>query len=186
MARQLGERIGVSECFADPRRNVESDKSRCRSHYHSAAKPLPTRQTMSRAGSHVYLEKPFTVTAKEANELIELAENNNLKITAGHNYQFTLEMLEMRRLVKEGFLGGSRCIWKVIGPTTLGIPVMWRQSSETATIGCASCRAAISQHHQPWDRQVGGVSRRRLAELTATAHQSDSSEASAARKCWMN
>src|SRR5207302_8989089 len=25
----------------------------------------------------------------------------------GHNYQFTLEMLEMRRLVKQGFLGGK-------------------------------------------------------------------------------
>jgi predicted dehydrogenase len=27
-------------------------------------------------------------------------------VTAGHNYQFTLEMIEMRRLVGEGFLGG--------------------------------------------------------------------------------
>jgi predicted dehydrogenase len=58
-------------------------------------------------GSHVYLEKPFTVTAKEANSIIELADASGLKITAGHNYQFTLEMLEMRRLAGQGFLGGK-------------------------------------------------------------------------------
>ncbi len=58
-------------------------------------------------GSHVYLEKPFTVTAEEAEALIALAERRHLRITAGHNYQFTMEMLEMRRLVAEGFLGGK-------------------------------------------------------------------------------
>jgi len=58
------------------------------------------------AGSHVYLEKPFTITAEEAESLVSLAENKGLKITAGHNYQFTLEMLEMRRLVSNGFLKG--------------------------------------------------------------------------------
>src|SRR5205823_14589797 len=47
-----------------------------------------------------------TITDGEAESLIQLAEDRGLKITAGHNYQFTLEMLEMRRLVKEGFLGG--------------------------------------------------------------------------------
>ena len=47
-----------------------------------------------------------------------LGETPGLKITVGHNYQFTLEMLEMRRLVKEGFLGGRPSIWKAIGPMT--------------------------------------------------------------------
>src|SRR5207248_8395649 len=58
------------------------------------------------SGSHVYLEKPFTITADQAESLIHFAEDQELRITVGHNYQFTLEMLEMRRLVKEGFLGG--------------------------------------------------------------------------------
>lgn len=59
------------------------------------------------AGSHVYLEKPFTVTAREAEELISFAERCSLRITAGHNLQFTLEMLEMRRSLGMGFLGGK-------------------------------------------------------------------------------
>src|SRR5256886_17589317 len=54
-------------------------------------------------GSHVYLEKPFTVTAEQAEALIEFAERRGLKMTAGHNYQFTLESLEFRRLALAGF-----------------------------------------------------------------------------------
>ena len=59
------------------------------------------------SGSHVYLEKPFTVTASETESLIELAQSRGLNITVGHNYLFTLEMLEMRQLVEAGFLGGK-------------------------------------------------------------------------------
>src|SRR5207237_3657227 len=71
-----------------------------RSHYSLAKQCLES-------GRHVYLEKPFTVTASETESLIQLAQRRGLKITAGHNYLFTLEMLEMRRLVEKGFLGGK-------------------------------------------------------------------------------
>jgi predicted dehydrogenase len=37
---------------------------------------------------------------------MQLVEDHDLRITVGHNYQFTLEMMEMRRLVSEGYLGG--------------------------------------------------------------------------------
>jgi predicted dehydrogenase len=107
MAKQLGERFGISKCFSDLREMLQSTSSDVvhittppQSHY------VLGRECLE-AGKHVYLEKPFTVTAEEAESLIELAEARNLKITAGHNLQFTLEMLEMRRLVSEGFLGGK-------------------------------------------------------------------------------
>jgi predicted dehydrogenase len=107
MARQLGERCGVSACFSDAREMLQSVRPDVvhittppQSHYSVAADCL-------KAGSHVYVEKPFTITAGETESLIELAEDRGLKATVGHNYQFTLEMLEMRGLVKKGFLGGK-------------------------------------------------------------------------------
>ncbi len=107
MATQLGERCGVSACFSDAPEMLQSVRPDVvhittppQSHYSVAADCL-------KAGSHVYVEKPFTITAGEAESLIQLAEDRSLKATVGHNYQFTLEMLEMRRLVKEGFLGGN-------------------------------------------------------------------------------
>jgi len=107
MARQLGERRGVSACFSDlkemlhvVRPDVVHITTPPQGHYSLAAECL-------NAGSHVYVEKPFTITAGEAEALVQLAEDHGLRATVGHNYQFTLEMLEMRRLVKGGFLGGK-------------------------------------------------------------------------------
>jgi predicted dehydrogenase len=106
MAKQLGERFGVSQCFSDLQEmlgtttpDVVHITTPPQSHFSIARESLES-------GSHVYLEKPFTVTTEEAESLIELAESRGLRMTAGHNYQFTLEMLEMRRLVNKGFLGG--------------------------------------------------------------------------------
>lgn len=59
------------------------------------------------SGSHVYIEKPFTLNTAEAEELITLANDRKLKLTAGHNVRFTPAALQMRELVREGFLGGT-------------------------------------------------------------------------------
>jgi len=106
MARQLGERFGVSKCFSDLGEMLETTKPDVihittppKSHYSLARQCLEV-------GTHVYLEKPFTTTADQAESLVQLAEDRGLKITVGHNYQFTLEMMEMRRLVSAGYLGG--------------------------------------------------------------------------------
>jgi predicted dehydrogenase len=107
MARQLGERFGISACYSDLSNmlaeispDVVHITTPPQGHYSVAKQCLES-------GVHVYLEKPFTVTANEAESLIQLAESRDLRVVAGHNYQFTLEMLEMRRLVALNYLGGK-------------------------------------------------------------------------------
>jgi predicted dehydrogenase len=107
MARQLGERSGVSQCFSELGEMLESTSPDV---VHITTPPQAHFSLASlclESGSHVYLEKPFTVTAAEANSLVQLAQTRGLKITAGHNCQFTREALEMRQLVEQGFLGGK-------------------------------------------------------------------------------
>lgn len=106
MARQLAERFAIPAWFRDVGEMLDAMTPDIvhvttppQSHYALG------RQCLE-AGSHVYLEKPFTVTAGEAEALLSVARAKNLLVTAGHNYQFTPEMMEMRRLVREGFLGG--------------------------------------------------------------------------------
>jgi predicted dehydrogenase len=106
MAGQLAERFRIGAVFSDVQemlRAVSPDVVHITTppQGHSAL----AKQCLE-AGSHAYLEKPFTVTAPEAEELIRIAEKCGLNITAGHNYQFTLEMLKMRQLIAGGFLGG--------------------------------------------------------------------------------
>ena len=106
MARQLAQRFAIEGCFADlgellsvSRPDVVHITTPPQSHHDLAIQCLE-------AGTHVYLEKPFTVTADEAAALIEAAERCGKLITAGHNCQFSFEMLRMRELLDGGYLGG--------------------------------------------------------------------------------
>src|SRR5947208_6130516 len=56
-------------------------------------------------GKHVFIEKPFTSTTQQAEELIELAERKNLRIMVDHTFLFTGAVRKIRQLIEEGALG---------------------------------------------------------------------------------
>ncbi|MFN0127105.1 MAG: Gfo/Idh/MocA family protein [Verrucomicrobiales bacterium] len=107
MAKQLAIRFGIPGVFSDvgemmreARPDVVHISTPPQSHFPLACQCLE-------AGVHVYLEKPFTVTATEAEQVVTLAQEKGKLITAGHNLQFTPEMLAMRKLAGTGYLGGK-------------------------------------------------------------------------------
>jgi predicted dehydrogenase len=106
MARQLQERFKVPASFSEVQDlllkanpDVVHITSPPQSHY-------PVGKLCLDAGRHVYIEKPFTITSDEAEELVSLAETKNLRLTVGHNAQFSHAASRMRKLVAEGYLGG--------------------------------------------------------------------------------
>jgi predicted dehydrogenase len=56
-------------------------------------------------GKHVFVEKPFTCTSAQAEELIELAERKNLKIMVDHTFLFTGVVKRIRQFIDDGVLG---------------------------------------------------------------------------------
>ena len=56
-------------------------------------------------GKHVFVEKPFTSTTEQAEELIELADRKNLRIMVDHTFLFTGAVRKIRQLIEEGVLG---------------------------------------------------------------------------------
>jgi predicted dehydrogenase len=105
MARQLYERFPVrryfsdlAELLAEARPDVVHITTPPQSHFQI------TRFCME-AGCHVYVEKPFTLDAREAERLVDLAEAKGVKLTVGHNCQFTPVSRRMRALVESGYLG---------------------------------------------------------------------------------
>ena len=56
-------------------------------------------------GKHVFVEKPFTSTSQQAEELIELADRNRLKIMVDHTFLFTGAVKKIRQLVDDSTLG---------------------------------------------------------------------------------
>lgn len=106
MAKQLYERFPIKAYFAELNELLDASRPDVvhittppETHFDLAKKSLEH-------GSHVYIEKPFTVYAEQAKQLVGMAESKGLKLTAGHNYQFSHAARRMRSLVQGGFLGG--------------------------------------------------------------------------------
>jgi predicted dehydrogenase len=57
------------------------------------------------SGKHVFIEKPFTSTARQAEELINLAEQKNLIIMVDHTFLFTGAVRKVKQLIEENALG---------------------------------------------------------------------------------
>jgi predicted dehydrogenase len=106
MARQLYERFPVRRYFGDvaellteARPDVVHITTPPQSHFEIATICLER-------GCHVYVEKPFTLYAEDAQALVDLATKRGLKLTVGHDDQFSRAARRMRELVRTGFLGG--------------------------------------------------------------------------------
>ena len=56
-------------------------------------------------GKHVFIEKPFTSSAAQAEELIELAARKKLTIMVDHTFLFTGAVRKIRELTESGALG---------------------------------------------------------------------------------
>ena len=71
--------------------------------------PVWTHYALAKAalenGKHVFVEKPFTSTVAQAEELVELADQRNLKIMVDHTFLFTGAVRKIRQLIDDKTLG---------------------------------------------------------------------------------
>ncbi len=105
MAKQIFDRFPVKQHFTDAaemlrqaRPDVVHITTSPESHFDLASLCLEH-------GASVYVEKPFTVDAAQARTLMRIAEDKKLKLTVGHNEQFSPAARRMRALVADGYLG---------------------------------------------------------------------------------
>jgi predicted dehydrogenase len=56
-------------------------------------------------GKHVFVEKPFTSTSAQAQELVELGAKKNLRIMVDHTFLFTGAVRKIRQLIANNDLG---------------------------------------------------------------------------------
>ena len=106
MARQLYERFPIkryfsdlSELLSDAHPDVVHITTPPQNHFALARSCLEQ-------GCHVYVEKPITLHEGEAQRLVALANEKGLKLTTGHDEQFSHVARRMRSLVESGYLGG--------------------------------------------------------------------------------
>jgi scyllo-inositol 2-dehydrogenase (NADP+) len=70
-------------------------------HYEQAKKVL-------QSGKHLVIEKPFTITVQEAEEITALAEKNNLFISVYQNRRYDGDYHAVKEVLQKGWLGELR------------------------------------------------------------------------------
>jgi predicted dehydrogenase len=141
MAKQLYERFPIRRYFADltelvseTRPDVVHITTPPESHFEIARFCLEQH-------CHVYVEKPFTLDAEEAQRLVDLATQKGLKLTVGHSDQFTHVARRMRALIESGYLGG---------------PPVHMESHYGYDLGDPSYARAVLGDQQHWVRRLPG------------------------------
>ena len=73
------------------------------------ATPVSTHFSLARkalrADRHVFIEKPFTATVEEGEELVELAAKKNKVLMVGHTFEFSPPVMRIGELISSGELG---------------------------------------------------------------------------------
>lgn len=88
----------VDELLADPGVDAVVVATPVSTHYPLAKQALE-------AGKHVFVEKPFTKTSAEAEELIAIAEQRGLTVMVDHTFIYTSAVRKIHDLVVSGALG---------------------------------------------------------------------------------
>ena len=88
----------VDDFFNDADIDIIAIAAPVRFHYELARKGLES-------GKHIWVEKPFTASSKEAEELINLAEKKNLRIFVDHTFIYTGAVRKAKEIVDKGELG---------------------------------------------------------------------------------
>lgn len=101
LAERYPEAIGVlsaEEIIADPEVDLVVVATSNDMHFSLAKSALE-------AGKHVVVEKPFTNTTVEAEELIALAKSKGLLLSVHHNARFHSDFKTVKKIVSSGRLG---------------------------------------------------------------------------------
>ena len=88
----------VAEMLADPAVDAVAIATPVTTHHPLAKQALE-------AGKHVFVEKPFTATSAEGEELIAIADERRLTLMVDHTFIYTSAVRKIHELVTKGELG---------------------------------------------------------------------------------
>jgi len=115
MARQLGVRFGIEAQYGDlptllGRHRIDV--------VHIATPPSshPELATVAmEAGCHVFIEKPFALSADGARRILDVRRSTNRKLSINYWYNFDNAGVRLARLVSDGVLGDPVHVESVLG-----------------------------------------------------------------------
>lgn len=96
------------------------------------ATPVSTHHSLGiaalKAGKHLFIEKPLTLTSKKAKSLVDLAEQKNLVLATGHIFVYHPAVTSMKNIINQGCIG-HLCYAESgrvnLGPPASEVDVIW-------------------------------------------------------------
>ncbi|MBL9166804.1 MAG: Gfo/Idh/MocA family oxidoreductase [Verrucomicrobiales bacterium] len=104
--QSVGKRIGAPKLYSDFREMLKAERPSLVS---VAMRHADQHHAICRAaleaGAHLYVEKPFTCSPDEADDLLALSRRKGLKIAVAHTVRLAPKVLLLRQAIREGRLG---------------------------------------------------------------------------------
>ena len=124
-------------------------------------------KTVLQAGKHLLLEKPTTLSAKEARELYQLARDKGVIATLDFEYRFVPAWQRLAELLSEDYVGQKRLIkidWLVSSRADASRPWNWYSRKDRG----GGALGALGSHAFDYISWLFGSVKRLCAQLSTT------------------
>src|SRR5580658_9506610 len=125
---------------------------------------LPLVMDALNAGKHVICEKPLTTSVENAQKMVALAREKNLRNCTFHNLRFYPMVQQMRRMREAGELGEILVLQGTYSQDWLLYDTDWNWRIDSKPNGPSRCMADIGSH---WCDMAEHVTGQRITSLCA-------------------
>jgi len=169
-ARQFGASIGVGRSTGDYRTLLEDPTVDAVHVLTPNALHYPMCKAALEAGKHVLCEKPFTLSAMEARELVELAASTKLANCIQHNLRYYPVVQQIRCMIQNGDLGEILIVQGTYSQDWLLYDTDWNWRVDAKANGALRAMGDIGSHWMDMIQHLTGLRITALCADLATFH----------------
>jgi predicted dehydrogenase len=170
-AREFGKSIGVNRTTGNYDALLEDSAIHAVHVLTPNALHYPICRAALRAGKHVLCEKPFTVTAAQARELVDLAAQTGLAACIQHNLRYYPLVQQIRRMIEAGDLGEILIVQGTYSQDWLLYDTDWNWRVDARANGALRAMGDIGSHWMDMIQHLTGLRITGLCADLATFHK---------------
>lgn len=169
-AREFGNSIGVSRATGNYQELLEDSSIDAVHVLTPNALHFPVCRAALKAGKHVLCEKPFTVSLRQARELVDLAAETGLANCIQHNLRYYPVVQQIRRMIEAGDLGEILIVQGTYSQDWLLYDTDWNWRVDSKENGALRAMGDIGSHWMDLIQHVTGLPITELCADLATFH----------------